>query len=828
MFSNHDPFAEATDVTPEQEPAPMPTAAPKREGFVPADPYPAGGNTRADELLRGLNPEQAEAVQHTEGPLLILAGAGTGKTRVLTHRIAYLLLTQAARTNEILAVTFTNKAAREMAERTEQLIGGAPTGMWLGTFHRLGMRMLRSHAERAGLKPDFVILDPDDQQRLITQLVKDAGLDPQRYVPRQLGFLFNKWLDNGWHADDVSTEEASAFDRHGVKLFRQYQARLKALNAVDFGHLLLHPLTILRQNPDLLERYQRQLRYIMVDEYQDTNAVQYQWLKLLAQHNNIAVVGDDDQSIYAWRGALVGNILKFDNDYPNAHVVRLEQNYRSTGHILAAANGVISNNKTRHDKALWTDAGNGERIEVHPLMDDREEARFVADQCAAHLRTGKSPNDLAVLVRTAAQTRPLEEAFIRAGITYVVVGGLRFYERKEIKDALAYLRLVQNASDDLAFERIVNVPRRGVGEGTLQQLRDQSVAEGYGLLEAARALIDADALGGKAGGQLRMFVEQVDNWKVLAQVDTPDRLTERILTESGYLDMLQADDEPDAKARIDNLKELLRALQEYPDLQSFLDHVSLVADGDAETGDAVRLMTIHAAKGLEFHTVFLPGFEEGLFPHQRSMNEEGQKGLEEERRLAYVALTRARTRLVISYTAGRRMWGQFIPGIESRFLKEIPEEHLKKFASTAPGFMTGGYGSGNYMGGPRPMPGSTADRRSSQYGGSDYRKPAEPLIDYSTESSAYENGPGPVYRTQAKSPWREGARKIVNEAIDAEFDQSEEHVGFKVGQRVFHQKFGYGRIMGTEGNGAELKLHVAFDKSGVKKMLATLANLTAA
>jgi DNA helicase-2/ATP-dependent DNA helicase PcrA len=804
-----DPFAEGTDIIE------APQAQPQ-------------GYTRADDLIRGLNPEQAEAVQRTEGPVLILAGAGTGKTRVLTHRIAYLLMTQAAKSNEILAVTFTNKAAKEMAERTEQLIGTAPHGMWLGTFHRLGVRMLRSHAERVGLKPDFVILDPDDQQRLITQMVKDAGLDIQRYAPRQLSFLFNKWLDNGWHADSVPADEASAFDREGVRLFRQYQARLKSLNAVDFGHLLLHPLTILQQHSDITARYNEQLRYVMVDEYQDTNAVQYQWLKLLSQHQNLAVVGDDDQSIYAWRGAVVGNILRFDRDYPNAHVVRLEQNYRSTGHILAAANAVIANNKTRHDKALWTDAGHGTPIEVHPVMDDREEARFVADQAAAHIRSGGNINDAAVLFRTAAQTRPLEEAFIRAGINYIVVGGLRFYERKEIKDALAYLRLIQNSADDLAFERIVNVPRRGVGEGTLQTLRDEAAREQIGLYEAARSLVQSGEMAGKVGGQMRLFVEQVDNWKTLAQIETPDRLTERLLTESGYLDMLQADDEPDAKTRIDNLKELLRALQEYPDLQSFLDHVSLVSDGDTETTDAVRMMTIHAAKGLEFGTVFLPGFEEGLFPHQRSLNEEGQKGLEEERRLAYVAITRAKKRLVISHTAARRMYGQFIPGVPSRFLKEIPEEHLKTFASTAPSFMQQNpYGGNSYgsFGGGRPMVGSTHDRRS---GSSDYRKAEEPLIDYDQRpQQSMGKQPGQVYRTQAKSPWREGARQVANETF--ELDQTaEEHVGFKVGQRVFHQKFGYGRVLGTEGAGAELKLHIAFDRAGTKKMLASMANLTAA
>jgi DNA helicase-2/ATP-dependent DNA helicase PcrA len=446
------------------------------------------------------------------------------------------------------------------------------------------------------------------------------------------------------------------------------------------------------------------------------------------------------------------------------------------------------------------------------------------------VRNGGNINDAAVLFRTAAQTRPLEEAFIRAGINYMIVGGLRFYERKEVKDALAYLRLIQNSTDDLAFERIVNVPRRGVGEGTLQTLRDAAASEQIGLYEAARSLVQSGEMAGKVGGQMRLFVEQVDNWKLLAQTETPnsrpDYLAERLLTESGYLDMLQADDEPDAKTRIDNLKELLRALQDYADLQSFLDHVSLVSDGDSEVTDAVRMMTIHAAKGLEFGTVFLPGFEEGLFPHQRSLNEEGQKGLEEERRLAYVAITRAKKRLVISHTAARRMYGQFIPGVPSRFLKEIPEEHLKTFASTAPSFMQNAYGGNSYgsFGGGRPMVGSTHDRRS---GSSDYRKAEEPLIDYDQRPQQMGKQPGQVYRTQAKSPWREGARQVANEAFD--MDQTvHEAPGLKVGQRVFHQKFGYGRVLGTEGAGAELKLHIAFDRAGTKKMLASMANLTAA
>jgi DNA helicase-2/ATP-dependent DNA helicase PcrA len=777
------------------------------------------------QLLQGLNPPQAEAVQHIDGPLLVLAGAGTGKTSVLTRRIAYILLTQSAQPHEVLAVTFTNKAAKEMAERTEKLVGhgitstarGQTSGMWLGTFHRLGVRLLRAHAERVGLTQQFVILDTDDQQRVVTQLLRDNGLDTQQMPPRQVASLFSRFKDHGWTPGEVPVEELAPLGNKGSSLYAEYQRRLLALNACDFGDLLLYPLHLLTRHPDIAEKYQQQFKYILVDEYQDTNSVQYQWLKALAKgHNNLCVVGDDDQSIYSWRGAQVANILRFEKDFKGAKVVRLEQNYRSTGHILAAANAVIAHNSQRHGKNLWTDVGDGAPIELHPLLDDREEARFVADAAAKARKEGESFEQIAVLVRTAAQTRAVEEALIRAGLPYVVVGGLKFYDRKEIKDAVAYLRLIANPRDDLAFMRIVNVPRRGLGETTLATLEAEARKLEGGLEEATYSLIERGELSNRAGTPLQDFLAKVKNWRVLAQMESPDRLTERLLEESGYLQMLRddkdaKDDSADAKTRMENLKELVRAMQDYPDLASFLDHVALVSEGDTESEDTIKLMTIHAAKGLEFNMVFLPGFEEGLFPHQRALNDEGHKGLEEERRLAYVALTRARKRLIISYAHARRMYGQFLPGAPSRFLAEIPPAHLATKASTsmssgfqgsfgggygggsAPRFGGSGYGNGGgSLGGYRPQGGSRLDARSSRTG-SDYARPSEPLM------MVQKTNAGPV--------------------------ASISNADYSVGQKVHHAKFGPGTIAGVEGSGEQTKLTIAFKHAGTKKLLASMAKL---
>lgn len=763
---------------------------------APPPPQPAA---QADTLLHGLNPPQAAAVTTTEGPLLVLAGAGTGKTNVLTRRIAYLLLTHAAQPNEILAVTFTNKAAKEMAERTEKLVGTSTAGMWLGTFHRLGVRFLRQHAEAAGLQRDFTILDADDQQRLLGQLLKDENLDTQQFPPRLVANLISKYKDNGWLPNQLPRDESQALGNRAAQLYASYQQRLNSLNAVDFGDLLLLPLHVLRTQPAILAYYQTRLKYILVDEYQDTNGVQYEWLKMLAaQHKNLCVVGDDDQSIYGWRGAQVGNILNFETDFPGATVIRLEQNYRSTGHILAAANAVIANNQQRHGKNLWTDAGNGNLVEVHPLLDDREEARFVADESQRHIRSNGNLNDIAVLVRTSSQTRAFEEQFIRAGLPYTLIGGLKFYERKEVKDALAYLRIIASARDDLAFQRIVNVPRRGIGETTMGQIEDLARRDAIPLTAAAASLIRDNEISGRAAQQLNLLLEQIEQWRYTSQQQTPDRLAERMLEESGYAEMLRTDKEDDAKTRIDNLKELLRALQDYADIPSFLEHVALVSEADTQDTESLKLMTIHAAKGLEFPLVFLPGFEEGLFPHQRAMNEEGQKGLEEERRLAYVAITRARSRCVISFAAARRMWGQFLPGQPSRFLMEIPEQHLKRVAPT--------FGAAASFGQPqpykpvhgfvpsRPAVGSTSDKRGN-WSGNDSPSKAEPLIPYTTPAQPGTNN----YQLSTNN--------------------------YSVGQKVHHAKFGPGEIKAIEGTGEATKLTIAFKHAGTKKLLASLAKL---
>lgn len=727
------------------------------------------------ELIDSLNPPQREAVEATDGPVLVLAGAGTGKTRVLTSRLANILHKGLAFPNQIMAVTFTNKAAREMAERVEQIAGQPVAGLWLGTFHALGARLLRMHAERVNLEQNFNILDTDDQNRLLDQVLKDMNIDTTQFPPRLAASVISRWKDNGWTVDEVPNEEGEALAGQGVRVYREYQKRLEALNAADFGDLLLKSLTLFKNNPDLLERYQNQFKYVLVDEYQDTNAVQYMWLRLLVMgHKNICVVGDDDQSIYAWRGALVGNILRFEQDFPGAKVIRLEQNYRSTGTILKAASGLISHNSERHGKTLWTEDVEGDLIEIHPVMDDREEARLIADQIDRHIGKGGRYDNCAVLVRTAAQTRGIEEKFVQSGVPYQMMGGLRFYERKEIRDALAYLRLVHDERDSLAFERIINVPKRGIGASTVKSVADYGRAHNMPSLTAARSGVDDGWLSTRVTGNLRPFLAHIDRWRELLEQATPDALMETILEESGYMDMLRDSKEADAKGRIENLKELVRALQEYADVTAFLEHVSLVMDREEELEDAVKIATVHAAKGLEFDIVYLPGFEDGLFPHQRSLNEEGEKGIEEERRLAYVAITRARKRLVISYAASRRMYGSFQPCAASRFLEEIPEECTKVVSGFSPSSF-------------RPQAGSSMDRRGS----GDWGKRSEPLM---------------------------ASKPIKVERED----------GFNVGTRVFHQKFGYGKVAKAEGNGEMARLTINFDKAGQKKLVAGLANLQVA
>jgi DNA helicase-2/ATP-dependent DNA helicase PcrA len=734
-----------------------------------------GGAGDTAPYLRGLNPEQRAAVEAEDGPLLVLAGAGTGKTRVLTTRLAHILVTGRARPHEVLAVTFTNKAAREMVERVESLIGRSVAGLWLGTFHAMGVRMLRAHAELVGLKPGFTILDTDDQERLAKQIIQAADLDERRWTARVLVGIIQRWKDRGYRPDQVPAAEVGEFALgRGVALYRAYQERLLTLNACDFGDLLLHGLTLLTTYPDLLAQYQRRFRAILVDEYQDTNVAQYLWLRLLAGgHKNITCVGDDDQSIYSWRGAEVGNILRFEQDFPGARVIRLERNYRSTGHILAAASGVIARNRARHGKTLWTEGEKGEVVRVAGLWDDQEEARFVADEIEAWQRQGGRLTQAAVLVRAGFQTRAFEERFIQVGLPYRVVGGPRFYERAEIRDAIAYFRVVCQPDDDLALERIINLPRRGIGDTTVKSLRTAARAAEVSLLQAARALCQTDELPARARNALAELIATFDRWRADLREKSPRELAETILDESGYTAMWKAEQSPDAPGRLENLKELVKAVQEFDTLPGFLEHVSLVMENATEPdADLVSIMTLHGAKGLEFDVVFLGGWEEGLFPSQRSIDEGGTKALEEERRLAYVGMTRARRRLTISFAANRRIYNQWSSSVPSRFIDELPAghiEHLHRNPAT------------------RPDLGSFLDD--------------EPFR------------ATPVSRFRSK---RAEAAKLIEGRAEILHTRPVGKSGkYKTGDRIFHQKFGYGLIEAIDGN----KLDIAFEKSGRKKVI---------
>ncbi|NBR52622.1 MAG: DNA helicase II, partial [Rhodobacteraceae bacterium] len=727
---------------------------------------------RGAPYLDDLNPAQREAVEALDGPVLMLAGAGTGKTKALTTRIAHLLTTGRARPNEILAVTFTNKAAREMKDRVARLLGETVEGMpWLGTFHALGVKLLRRHAELVELKSNFTILDTDDQVRLMKQLIVAANIDEKRWPARQLAGIIDGWKNRAYTPDKVPTKEASAFDGRGVALYAAYQRRLLELNAVDFGDLLLHVVTIFQEHPDVLAQYQRWFRYILVDEYQDTNVAQYLWLRLLAGgHKNICCVGDDDQSIYGWRGAEVGNILRFEKDFPGAKVIRLEQNYRSTPHILAAASGVIAANKGRLGKTLWTEAEEGEKVRLIGHWDGEEEARWIGEEVEALQRgtrgmAAKSLNDMAILVRASHQMRAFEDRFLTIGLPYRVIGGPRFYERLEIRDAMAYFRLAVSQDDDLAFERIVNTPKRGLGDKAVQTIQRTARANGVSLVNGARIVVEHRELKGKALAELATLVQSLDRWhaQLLAEADTHVELAEMILDESGYTTMWQNDKTPEAAGRLENLKELVKALEEFDNLQGFLEHIALIMDNDSEEAEEkVTIMTLHAAKGLEFPVVFLPGWEDGLFPSQRSMDESGLKGLEEERRLAYVGITRAEELCTISFAANRRVYGQWQSQLPSRFIDELPEDHVEVL--TPPGLYGGGYGAA---------------------------APSAAIHDRASRADVY-NSPG-WKRMQTQSTSRPMAQptEARHMTIDATALSA-----FTEGERVFHQKFGYGEVVG--------------------------------
>ncbi|MCC6888387.1 MAG: UvrD-helicase domain-containing protein [Hyphomicrobiales bacterium] len=858
-------------------------------------PQPGGIAARALAAQRGepaylsdLNPEQREAVVTLDGPVLVLAGAGTGKTRVLTTRIAHILATGRARPAEILAVTFTNKAAREMKERVGRMVGQVVEGMpWLGTFHSIGVKILRRHAELVGLKSDFTILDTDDQIRLLKQLIAAENLDEKRWPARVLAQLIDSWKNRGLTPEQVPPGEAASFGAgKGKKLYVSYQERLKTLNAADFGDLLLECIRLFRGHPEVLRQYQQRFKYVLVDEYQDTNVAQYLWLRLLAQPvpqqqgvivrdaaqraapqdedqerhaaavpcpeetrsvvskdeaeapkrhpKNICCVGDDDQSIYGWRGAEVDNILRFDHDFPGAKIIRLERNYRSTGHILATASHLIAHNEGRLGKTLRTDDEAGEKVRVTSCWDSEEEARAIGEAIEQLQRDDGSgrPHDLdeiAILVRASFQMREFEDRFVTMGLPYRVIGGPRFYERLEIRDALAYLRLVSQPADDLAFERIVNVPKRGLGDATVNVLHNHARKRRVPLLEATRAVIETDALKPRPRLALRELVANFDRWRAMKDTTAHTELAQIVLDESGYTEMWQKDRSADAAGRLENLKELVRSMEEFENLTGFLEHIALVMDADkSESGEAVAIMTMHSAKGLEFDTVFLPGWEEGLFPSQRTLDDQGRVGLEEERRLAHVALTRARRRACIYFAANRRMHGLWSSNIPSRFIDELPEAHVE-VTQAAGGFAAGLSAYGNaggsrfdemtHFGSRYSTPGWQRARRR---GGGFEEEDASQDVDADQDEHARSFGAqtfgsrtsGP---SAAKGFGRDAARRRGPLTIEGELVAKSTGTvsAFTIGDRVFHQKFGNGNVIAVDGN----KLTIAFDKAGEKRVV---------
>ncbi|MBN8967319.1 MAG: UvrD-helicase domain-containing protein [Rhizobiales bacterium] len=816
----------------------------------------------APQYLATLNPEQRAAVETLDGPVLVLAGAGTGKTRVLTSRIAHILSQGRARPSEILSVTFTNKAAREMKHRLGEMLGQAVEGMpWLGTFHSIGGRILRYHAELVQLKSNFTVLDTDDQIRLLKQLLQAEGIDDKRWPARMLAGLIDGWKNRGLTPAQVPAGEAAVFGNgKGGKIYTAYQERLKILNAADFGDLLLENIRLFREHPDVLRQYQSRFKFILVDEYQDTNVAQYLWLRLLAQAptmsksvpvlrdaaqsaapqdegltipddttlsphpeergqspsvskgeatppsvaapRNICCVGDDDQSIYGWRGAEVDNILRFEHDFPGAKVIRLERNYRSTGHILAAASHLIAHNEGRLGKTLRTEDIAGEKVTVTGAWDSEEEARSIGEEIEQLQRSGQKLNEIAILVRASFQMREFEDRFVTLGLPYRVIGGPRFYERAEIRDALAYLRVINSPADDLAFERIVNVPKRGIGDATVQLLHDIARKRRVPLTEAARAVIETDELKPKARGSLRDVLANFDRWRAQHDAIPHTELAEIVLDESGYTEMWQKDRSADAAGRLENLKELVRSMEEFENLHGFLEHISLVMDREGDGNeDAVSLMTLHSAKGLEFNNVFLPGWEEGLFPHQRALDEQGRAGLEEERRLAHVGITRARRRAMLYFATNRRIHGSWTTTIPSRFLDELPADNVEITESKGGSGWggAGGFGSSRFdnletFGSSYATPGwQRAQANRARKGGFE-----ESTTRFDTSSYGTSRGRKPL--------------TIEGELIAKSTGTVSD---FSIGDRVFHEKFGYGRVARIDGN----KLTIAFDKAGEKKVV---------
>jgi DNA helicase-2/ATP-dependent DNA helicase PcrA len=774
------------------QPAPP---APSQRGSISSRAMPVRTGVSEGDYLEGLNPEQRDAVMTTEGPLLVLAGAGTGKTRVLTTRLAHIIRNRLAWPSQILSVTFTNKAAREMRERVATLMGEQVEGMpWLGTFHSIAAKILRIHAELVGLKSSFTILDTDDQIRLLKQVIQAAGIDDKRWTARYMASLIDGWKNKGLTPDKLTVDDAFSFaEGKGKLIYTTYQNRLKVLNAADFGDLLLHNITIFQKHPDVLRKYHEKFRYLLVDEYQDTNVAQYLWLRLLAQNtggagaNNVCCVGDDDQSIYGWRGAEVDNILRFDQDFPGAKVIRLERNYRSTEHILGAASGLIAANKDRLGKTLWTEDMGGNKVAVMGVWDGPAEARVISSEIENWKSKGRSYNDVAILVRASRQMRNFEERFIQLGLPYRVIGGPRFFERLEIRDAHAYLRVLRSDTDDLAFERIVNTPKRGIGATSVRKLQEAARAMNVSIEEATRRIIRTDEIRGKARSALRAFILDIDRWRKETQDAKHTEMAERILDQSGYTQMWRDNKDAKSQGRLDNLKELINAMAEFDTLDAYMEHVSLVMD--VETGpqeDEISLMTLHSAKGLEFPLVFLPGWEEGTFPSQRSLDESGMAGLEEERRLAYVGITRAREMARIYFAANRQLYGSWQSSLPSRFIDELPIQHVDVESE-----------ANQYN------PSLIADKVQEDFGRS-----------FSRAQNSGRTSPGwQRYKNNKNNNYGRAPKDIEGHAVRRPAKGKTSN--YVVGERVFHNKFGYGAVTAAEGT----KLTVEFEKAGEKMVL---------
>ena len=633
------------------------------------------------EYKNNLNEQQLEAVTYLEGPLLIVAGAGSGKTKVLTSKIAHIIEEKKAFPNQILSVTFTNKAAKEMQTRVSNILGKKAIGLsWLGTFHSISAKLLRKHARAVGLNHNFTIIDQDDQTRLIKNICKSENIDIKKISPNFILSVIDKWKNNGWYPDEVILKKGEVIEKNLLQIYKIYQNKLIDLNACDFGDLLLHCVKLFQNNSDICEIYSKNFKYILVDEYQDTNIIQSKWLSLLSSHNkNLCCVGDDDQSIYSWRGAEIKNFLEFDKTYENTKVIRLEKNYRSTQNILYVASELIKNNTKRVGKKLFSDGEDGELINLDCYRNGKDEAINVGDKVEG-LKKSFGYNNIAILVRAIFQTREFEERFLKIGLPYRIVGGIKFYERSEIKDCIAYLRIIYQTKDDLAFERIVNVPKRSVGDTTIKQIAEYAKQNNFSYYEASKKLIELNKIKPKTKIGLSIILNLIEKWKKDFQNKINHiKILQMILDESGYSQMLKNKKDLENENRIENIKELLSAMKEFDNLESFLEHVSLATSLDRDwEGEKVSLMTMHAAKGLEFDVVFLPGWEEGLFPHQKSIEEKGENGLEEERRLAYVGITRAKQLLNISFSMSRYYQGDWVDSIASRFIEELPNEKLNK------------------------------------------------------------------------------------------------------------------------------------------------------